>query len=129
MGVATHKLDALSRVAVDDRNTIQQVEDPAGREFGLSVVRSEGPCLSCPGCAKHQRKEHHNDLVEVCMCHVAVGECDLEGAEAEDNSIHEVDDGLGEGVGDSVHYTVEQSLPAGSKKKLLLGECPFRTHL
>ena len=112
---------SIRGVAINLRNSVQKEEDAIGRHLGLGVVGGKGSGLTCSSSAKDEGRETHKDTIEGEVCHVAVWEGDLPRPKPEHNGVHEVEDALGEGIGQPVEEGVEQSLPVREGDEELQG--------
>ena len=99
----THQFFSLGRVAIYLGDSVQEVEYSVGGDLGLGVVGGKSAGLSDGDGAKDEGRKYTEDVLEICVGHVILGEGDLVGSEAENGSVHEVYGGLGEGIGDAVH--------------------------
>ena len=100
---SSHQLISLFGVAVNLWLAVQQEEDPVGGETSLGVVGSKRSCLTSRHGTENQSNEDTEDVLKGLVSNIALRKGDLEGTEAKDDGVHEVDDCLGERIRESVH--------------------------
>ena len=111
--VCANRSISVNGVAIDERDSVQKLKYPVGGQTCLCVVGGKGAGLSHRDGSKDKSSENTKYVLKRLVCYIVVGASDLVGAETEDGGIHEVDGGLREGVGESVHRGIDDTASIG----------------
>ena len=86
--VCANRSISVDGVAIDERDSVQKLKYPVGRQTGLCVVGGKGAGLSHRDGSKDKSSENTKYVLKRLVCYIVGGASDLVGAETEDGGIH-----------------------------------------